>query len=49
MKMRLEREKETSFKEHQAQSIEYQKRLQEQLEDSVQKVILLYFFVELQL
>ena len=33
MKMRLERERESSHKELQAQSIEYQKKLQEQLEE----------------
>jgi len=38
LKIRLEREKETSFKELQKQSIEYQKKLQEQLQESVQKV-----------
>ncbi len=31
MKIRLERERENSFKEHQVQSIEYQKKLQDQL------------------
>ena len=38
LKIRLEREKETSFKELQKQSIEYQKKLQEQLQEAVQKV-----------
>ena len=33
LKIRLEREKETSFKELQVQSIEYQKKLQEKLEE----------------
>ncbi len=41
MKIRLEREKETSFKEHQIQSIEYQKKLQEQLQEASRKVTLL--------
>ena len=38
MKIRLEREKEISFKEHQIQSIEYQKKLQEQLQEAAHKV-----------
>jgi hypothetical protein len=38
LKIRLEREKETAFKDHQIQSIEYQKKLQEQLQEAVQKV-----------
>ena len=38
LKIRLEREKETSFKELKKQSIEYQKKLQEQLQEAVQKV-----------
>merc|ERR1719334_1597105 len=33
MKIRLEREKETSYKDLQKQSIEYEKRLQDQLEE----------------
>ena len=38
LKIRLEREKETSFKEHQVQSIEYQKKLQEQLGEKEKQV-----------
>ena len=47
MKIRLEREKETSFKEHQIQSIEYQKKLQEQLQEASRKVTLYYCVINL--
>ena len=38
LKIRLEREKETSFKELQVQSIDYQKKLQDQLEEKEKQV-----------
>merc|ERR1739844_418384 len=38
LKIRLEREKETSFNELQVQSIDYQKKLQDQLEEKEKQV-----------